>query len=124
MTLTGANEPIERVRRGMRVVDSGGEQIGKVQYVQMGDPGAATARGNELEQPGLLGAAAMAVVGDEREPDVSEPLRSLLLRTGFLKIDGPDLLDTDRYVRADRVVDVEDDVVRLSVRAADLPKER
>jgi hypothetical protein len=108
----------------MEVVDSAGKRIGKVQYVQMGDPGAATPRGNELEQPGLLGSAAIAIAGDEREPDVSEPFRSLLLRTGFLKIDGPDLLDTDRYVRADRVAKVEDDLVRLSVHVSDLPKER
>jgi hypothetical protein len=125
MTLNDAwQPPVERVRRGMQVVDSAGEHVGRVEYLQMGDPGAATERGNELKPPGIFGTAAMAIAGDEREPDVPEPLRGLLLRTGFVKIDRPGLLDVDRYVRADRIADVSDDVVRLSVRAKDLPEER
>jgi hypothetical protein len=55
------------------------------------------------------------VFGDEREPDVPGPLRAQLLRYGFVKVDGPGLTDTDRYVRSDRIASVSGDTVTLSV---------
>ena len=106
---------IELVRDGMTVVDVAGEEVGEVEYVQMGDPQAATTEGNEQGEPGLLGNVANAVFGDEREPDVPGPLRAQLLRYGFVKVDGPGLTDTDRYVRSDRIASVSGDTVTLSV---------
>lgn len=44
-----------------------------------------------------------------------EELAGRLLRLGYLKIDGPTLFERDRYVAADRVAGVEDDIVTLSV---------
>ena len=114
---------MEMIEEGMTVVDLAGEKVGKVEYVQFGDPQAATTEGNDLERPGLIGEAAMAVFGDEREPDVAEPLRTQLLRYGFIKVDGPGLMDKDRYVRADLVGNVSDDVVTLKVSKDELPKE-
>src|SRR5438105_2182227 len=38
---------IARVREGMRVLDVAGSEIGKVEYVQMGDPEAVTTAGNQ-----------------------------------------------------------------------------
>ena len=52
-----------------------------------------------------------------------EPLRSRLVRSGYLKLDGPRLLDADRYVPGDYVRDVSDDRVQLSVRRDELVKE-
>ncbi|MCC6180151.1 MAG: hypothetical protein IT305_32955 [Chloroflexi bacterium] len=105
--------PIELVREGMDVVDVTGKKIGTVEGLKMGDPGAITDAGNELPQPDFIGDIAMAMFGDEREPDVPPALRARLLRTGFVKIDGPGLLDQDRYVRADMIASVEGDTVRL-----------
>jgi hypothetical protein len=112
---------IEAVRQGMVVVDSAGERIGTVEMVQMGDPEAVTTQGNEHPSTGLIGAMVDAVAGTE--PDVPEPLRSRLLRTGYLKIDGPGLTDTDRYARADRIAAVTGDTVRLAVRRDQLATE-
>jgi hypothetical protein len=103
----------------MHVVDSSGEDIGRVELISMGDPEASTTAGNEDRgRPGLLGDVADAL-GGEREPDVPEPLRSRLVREGYIKVDGPGLLDTDRYVPSEYVRDVSEDRVHLSV-----PKER
>lgn len=114
---------IEQVREDMKVIDSAGQEVGEVEYVQMGDPEAATTQGNELDEPGLIGRLGVALAGDEREPDIAEPKRSQLLRYGFIKIDGPGLMDTDRYVRSDRIASVAGDTVRLMVTKDQLPKE-
>jgi hypothetical protein len=107
----------------MHVIDAAGQEVGRVQMVQMGDPEAVTTAGNTDRPTGLVGMIGDAVFPGEREPDVPEPLRSRLRRSGYLKIDGPDLLDTDRYVSGERVREVSGDRVRLSVRREDLARE-
>src|SRR5689334_15766043 len=87
---------IEQVWRGMPVVDVNGERVGPVEYVQMGDPGALTTAEAEASEPWSF-AVGEALAGQSAEPCVPEPLRSRLLISGFVKIDGPgpDLWDTD-----------------------------
>ena len=114
---------IEQVYEGMQVVDSAGEELGKVEFVKMGDPQAATTQGSESESRGLIGAIGRAIAPDEAEPDVPTPLRDRLLRTGFFKVDGPGLFGTDRYVRADLIQAVSPDRVILQVRKDQLPRE-
>src|SRR3712207_7483506 len=62
--------------------------FGKVEYVQFGDPQAVTTEGNDLERPagGFIGEAAMAVFGDEREPDVDEDRKSTRLNSSHANI--------------------------------------
>ena len=117
-----ANELMSRIHEGMRVVDAAGEDVGKVEYFEMGNPEAATTTGQQMPT-GLVDVAAEAIVPGEDEPDVPEPLRTRLRRTGFIKIDGPGLFERDRYVSSERVRDVSNDQVQLAVRKADLPKE-
>jgi hypothetical protein len=88
----------------------------------MGDPESVTATDTDRPRD-LIGTVAEAIAPGEREPDVPEPLRSRLLRSGYIKIDGPGLLDTDRYVASDRVRDVSGERVHLSVRKNELAKE-
>jgi len=111
--------PIEQGREGMTVMDSAGDKVGKVEGVKMGDPGAATEAGNELQDTGFLGDIAEAFAGDEREPDVPGPARARLLRSGYIKVDGGFLIETDRYVPADLIASVSGDTVHLRV-----PKDR
>ena len=116
--------PIEMVREGMTVMDSTGEKVGKVEGLKMGDPGAATEAGNELQDTGFLGNVAEAVFGDEREPDVPGPARARLLRSGYIKVDSPSfLIETDRYVPADMIASVSGDTVHLRVPKDQLIKE-
>lgn len=114
---------IEAVQEGMMVVDRSSERVGKVNLVQMGDPEAVTTEGNELPAPGLIGQIGMALVGDQREPDVPEPERSRLLRTGFIKVDGAGLFDHDRYVPSDQIGSVTDKTVTLTVLRRELIRE-
>jgi hypothetical protein len=107
----------------MHVVDASGQDIGRVELIRMGDPQAATTEGNEEVRQGLLERAAEAF-GGETEPDVPEPLRSRLIRGGYLKLDSPGLLDADRYVPVQYVRDVAGDRVQLSVGRADLVREQ
>lgn len=112
---------IERVQNGMKVVDAAGQEIGAVEYVKFGEPGAATTRGTETEPSELVGKIAETLVGEA--PEMPQPLRDRLIRSGYIRIDGPDLFDTDRFVGASRIASVEDDVVRLSVTKEQLPEE-
>ena len=121
--MLSANDFMSRIREGMRVVDAAGEEVGKVEYFEMGNPEAATTAGQEMRSTGLVDVAAEAIVPGEDEPDVPEPLRTRLRRTGFLKIDGPGLFERDRYVSSERIRDVTNDQVHLAVRKEDLPKE-
>ena len=105
---------MSRVREGMHVVDASGQDVGKVDIVRMGDPEAATTEGNE-DMPNRPFDVLAEALGGEKEPDVPEPLRSRLVRSGYLKLDGPKLFDADRYVPGDYVRDVSGDRVQLSV---------
>ena len=111
---------ITQAREGMRVRDVDGHEVGWVVYVQIGDPEAATAPGAEAASTDAL--QGYVDIG-QAEPDVAEPLRSQLLRQGFVKVVGSGLTDSDRYVRADHVERVDGDVVVIHVPGAGLPRE-
>jgi hypothetical protein len=112
---------LEKIQPGMHVIDATGEDIGKVDAIRMGDPEAVTTAGEE-PRPTLLNEVA-ASLGSHTEPDVPEPLRSRLVREGYLKLDSARLLEADRYVPADYVSGVSDDRVQLSVRREELIRE-
>jgi len=136
------NEPIGRVQNGMKVVDSTGDDIGKVSFVKMGDPQAVTDAG-EYSESGVMGAtpaayesagaveggtaggpALGAVWGGENFPDVPPTIAARLLREGYIKINGPFLIGKDRYAPAWTIDRVEGDTVYLSVPKDDLPQAR
>ncbi len=106
----------------MHVIDATGEDVGSVDAIHMGDASAVTTAGNEDLQPTLLDRVAESL-GTEAEPDVPEPLRSRLIREGYLKLDSSRLLDADRYVPADYVRGISGDRVQLSVRREELVRE-
>lgn len=110
--------PIERIREGMRVIDAAGGDIGAVEFVKMGDPGATTVGADAPRDGGFLQDIA-GVFGFDSEPDLPDELRARLMRVGFIKIDGKGLTDSDRYVMADKIAGVSSDTVRLT-----LPKNR
>lgn len=103
---------IAQVREGLTVVDAAGEELGKVDYVKLGDPGAATVGADAPVNPGFLG----TLFAVEAEPAVAEPHRSRLLRFGFVKVDGKGWFDTDRYLRPSMIAAVVENTVRLRVR--------
>jgi hypothetical protein len=114
---------MDRVQEGMHVVDAAGEDLGKVEYLQMGDPEAVTTDGNEHRPVDLVGRVVERALPEGSEPDVPDPLRTELQRTGYLKIGGHGIGRKARYVSSERVRAVSGDTVRLSVRKGDLPRE-
>ncbi len=115
-------DPLNAVQAGMHVIDASGEDVGQVDQIHMGDAEAVTTAGNENRNPTLIDRVA-ETLGAGAEPDVPEPLRSRLVREGYLKLDSARLLDADRYIPADYVSAVRDGRVRLSVRREGLLKE-
>lgn len=133
---------IEQVFEGMKVVDNAGENLGKVDYVQMGDPNAATTQG-QMNTGSGVGSAAVApgIMADtgsagggvapipldlNRGPDVPEPERSNLIRMGYFKVNGPGIKwlgGANYYVRADQILDVTDDTVRVGVQKREVIKQ-
>jgi hypothetical protein len=106
--------PIAAVRTGMRVLDSTGREIGTVEDVKIGDPrGLTPERQVAGETESFLDHVVESVSGPE--PDVPPALAAKLIRLGYVKVDGKELVDRDRYVAADEIADVTEDMVHLSV---------
>ncbi|MFI2752289.1 hypothetical protein ACGIF2_02515 [Cellulomonas sp. P22] len=114
----GEPGPIAQVREGMEVVDPGGQKVGKVGDVHMGDPEAVTAEGEEPQREGgVIGAVAAAITGEGRLPRQAQ---EELARLGYLRIDRHHLGGRHLYASGDQVQGVVDGVVHLSVPEADL----
>jgi hypothetical protein len=106
--------PISKVMIGDRVVDSTGKEVGKVKFVKMGDPNAATTEGQEGIDPGFFGLG-----GDSYDlGNLPEQARNQLLRVGFIHIDVS--WADDRFAGAGQVARVADNTVYLSVPEANL----
>jgi len=113
----GTDGPITQVHEGMTVFDSAGEKVGKVKAVRMGDPQAATAKGQESAQAhGLLDHFAAAF----ETGSVPAGAKERLARMGFLRVDAAGIFTGDRYVASDEIAAVDGDEVRLSVQRDDL----
>jgi len=112
---------LDQVQLKMKVVDVDGVELGSVDDVSMSDAGAVTTAGEDAgRSQGVFGGTGW--IGG-REPRVPEPMRTRLLRIGYIKLDGHDLPHHQRYVRGDCIASVENGRVELSVRKEDLAAE-
>jgi hypothetical protein len=114
--------PIAQVREGMKVVDAGGDEIGKVRYVKMGDPEAVGVNpADATDGPrGILESAADVLTG--RDADLPSTLAGELLRVGYLRVDTKGWFHKDRFVPADAIEGVTGDRVLLAVGKDELPE--
>lgn len=114
-------DAMEQIDGGMRVFDASGEEIGVVEELKMGDPGAVTSRCQVAElAPAVVTAPSDLGIGNE--PRVPAELTDRLLRKGYLKIDGKGFLAGSSYASADEVDHVVGDRVYLAVDKRDLVK--
>jgi len=114
----GNTGPIDLAVTGMRVVDANGDELGKVDDIKMGDPGAASTRGEQYDDGDLVEDIGRAVFGDS---DLPEQIREDLIRVGYIRVDGKGWFDTDYFVAANEISRVEGDTVHLSVAKEALP---
>ncbi len=110
--------PLQDIRVGMKVFDSEGHHIGKVDDLKF--PENATAPDAEV--------AEVSDVIDERDDtivdviaeafghdDIEEPLRSRLLRDGYIHIDANGLFASDRFVLPEQISGLNAEGVQLNV---------
>jgi hypothetical protein len=110
---------IELVREGMVVNDPDGRPIGTVELVRMGDPEAASDRGNEPTGRSFLDGIAIAF-GARDEPNVPAELRDELQRVGFVKVASLGPRQRNWYARSDQIARVAQRTVTLGAPPADL----
>ncbi|UFU05863.1 DUF2171 domain-containing protein [Ruania halotolerans] len=110
--ITGNDGPITEVREGMTVFDSTGEKVGTVREIQMGDPQAATAKGQDSGNTGGIVGSIADAFSTGSLPDAA---KERLARLGFVRVDASGLFAGDRYAASDEVAAVRDDALHLSV---------
>ena len=93
---------------GDRVVDSTGKELGKVKFVKMGDPTAATDKGQWSYSESLLGWGS-----DYDLSGLPEQAQEQFMRVGYIHIDIS--LARDRFAGAGQIDRVESNTVYLKV---------
>jgi hypothetical protein len=109
----------EQIQVGMKVFDSELHEIGKVDGLKFPEnqvaPGVEPATVDEADDPDrhetIIGAVAEAF-GYE---DVPEPLRSQLLRDGYVHLDTKGLFAKDRYILPEQIARMTKDGIQLNV---------
>jgi hypothetical protein len=100
--------PISRAMIDDRVVDSAGKDVGRVKFVKMGDPTAATDQGQWTYDPGLLGFGSDYDLGE-----LPEQAQRQLMRVGYIHIDVS--MAKDRFAGAGMIERVAGNTVYLNV---------
>ena len=107
----------EQIEVGMKVFDSERREIGRVDDLKYPenamDPGVQPATGGiaDIRDATLAGAVAEAF-GRE---DVPEPLRSQLLRDGYVHLDAKGLFASNRYILPEQISRMDADGIQLNV---------
>ena len=105
--------PISQVKIDDRVVDSTGKELGKVKFVKMGDPTAATDQGQWDFRQSILGWGS-----DNDISSLPEQAQEQFMRVGYIHIDVS--FARDRFAGAGQIDRVENDTVYLTVPEANL----
>jgi hypothetical protein len=109
-------QPIALVREGMTVVDSAGDEVGKVDFVKMGDPETVMVNPADStdDRGGLFEGVADVIRGDDAD-DLPRTLSGEMLRVGYLRVDAKGWFTGDRFVPADAITSVSGDRVHLAI---------
>jgi hypothetical protein len=100
--------PISKVMIGDRVVDSTGKELGKIKFVKMGDPTAATDKGQWSYSESILGWGS-----DYDLSGLPEQAQEQFMRVGYIHIDIS--LARDKFAGAGMIDRVEENTVYLKV---------
>ncbi len=108
----------ERIEIGMKVFDSEHHEIGRVDGLKYPENAIAPEvepatldEADERDDDTILGIVAEAFGREE----VPEPLRSQLLRDGYVHLDASGLFAADRYILPEQIARMEPDGIQLNV---------
>ena len=126
--MTPTNPVLEKIKKGMVVIDQTENEIGTVDFVKFSDedptqPGAETASVNPIQHD-ATDALKENLLDVFNPDDIPEEIRERLLREGFVRVDSHSLFHADRYIFPSQIqsVSVSDNAVRLRVTKAALVK--
>lgn len=119
---------LNRIHKGMNVIDSTGDDIGEVAFVYLGaatpyerERGVGAVTANPAYEPGDNSFVQMLADAFDAT-DIPDELVERLRQSGFLRIDRHGLFAVDRFATADQVASVADNEVHLSVTDSELIK--
>ncbi len=110
--------PLQDIRVGMKVFDSQGHHIGKVDDLKFPEnaiaPGAEVAEVDDVidDRDDTIVDIIADAFGRE---EVGEPLRSRLLREGYIHLDASGLFASDRFVLPEQISGLNAEGVQLNV---------
>ena len=108
----------ERIEIGMKVFDSEHHEIGRVDGLKYPenaiapDVEPATVDGADSPEDNTIVNAVAEAFGRE---DVPEPLRSQLLRDGYIHLDAKGIFAHDRYILPEQIARVDSEGIQLNV---------
>lgn len=115
------NRFLAQIKEGMSVVDSTGEELGKVEFVSMADPSEPDEGAGTDRAPGGLfnfardedgdGVWDILQVGDEENETIENRRR----RHGFVRVDTSGFFSRDTLVDPSYIASVDGDTVHLTV---------
>lgn len=100
------------IKPGMPVFDSNGVVVGRVEDVHQGYDPPGVPRPEADADEDLF--EALKETFDPVE-ELDEDMRKRLYQAGFIRVDGPNLLGSDRYIDTDTISEVSDEGVHLNV---------
>jgi hypothetical protein len=112
------NIMLSKIHKGMTVYDQSQTEIGTVELVQYGEedplkPRAhTTSYGMTPEQGEWLLESNRDVFGTDQLPDL---LRDRLLLYGFIRLNGPGLYDTERYILPKQIQSIDGNRITLNI---------
>lgn len=109
----------EQIQVGMKVFDSERHEIGKVDGLKFPEnavapgvePATLDAADDDRRDDTILDAVAEAFGRDE----IPEPLRSQLLRDGYVRLDAKGLFAHDRYILPEQIARLDAEGIQLNV---------
>lgn len=108
-------DKIGQLKEGMPVLDASGNDIGKVGYIQMSDPNAATVEPG-VDQSVFDDRTVFTDTGDDG--NVTERMR----HTGYFKLDAKGLFSSDKYITPEMIDSVSEGAVRLKYDKDNIPE--
>jgi len=114
--MSNYRDTLNMIKKGMKVFDNSGDEIGTVEWVHFGEAEGPPATGAATPPSEHLQSDLVETVGNAfKSDDLPQELRERLLMRGFVKMDSKKLFGVDRYVMTDQIEKVDKNGVHLTV---------